>query len=182
MEADMAQQQPPQQQSGAARAQGSFALDDPTRALMQDHSYVKELFQRYLSTQDAQVKQNAGPRICEALLMHTSVEEAVFYPKAKEVDAALVDKCESDHQQADEILVQLQELQAGEAAYDDLMQQLHDAIIAHIELEEQELFPAVRNSAIDLQDLALRMQAYESNLISTQAASGKGPHPGSQLH
>ncbi len=178
----MAQQQPPQQQPGAARAQGSFALDDPTRALMQDHNYVKDLFQRYLSTHDAQVKQNAGPRICEALLMHTSVEEAVFYPKVKEVDAALVDKCESDHQQAEQLITQLQSQQPGQGSYDPLMQQLRDAIYAHIELEEQQLFPAVRNSALDLQDLALRMQAYESSLTASQAREGQATQRGEPLH
>lgn len=164
------------------RGQGSFSLDDPTEALMHDHNYVRQLFQRYLTTQDEQVKQQAGPQICEALQMHTTLEEAVFYPRVQEIDAALVEKCQDDHQGADELLVQLQELQPGEAAYDDLMQQLHDIVVAHIELEEQQLFPAIRTAGIDLQDLALRMQAYESNLISTQAASGKGPHPGSQLH
>lgn len=178
----MAQQQPPQQQSDAARAQGSFALDDPTRALMQDHSYVKELFQRYLSTQDEQVKQNAGPRICEALQIHTSLEEAVFYPKAKEVDAALIDKCESDHQQAEQLISQLQSQQPGQGSYDQLMQQLCDAIYAHIELEEQQLFPAVRNSALDLQDLALRMQAYESSMTATHAREGQAGQRGEPLH
>jgi hypothetical protein len=62
------------------------------------------------------------------------------------------------------------------------MQQLRDAIVAHIEIEEQQLFPAIRNSAMDLQDLALRMQAYESNLISTQAASSQSSQPGNPLH
>ena len=170
------------QDNPSQRAQGSFSLDDPTQALMQDHHYVRQLFQRYLSTNDDQMKRQAGPQICDALQMHTTLEEAVFYPRVQDIDPALVEKCEDDHQQADELLVQLQELQPGEAAYDDLMQQLHDAIMAHIEIEEQQLFPAVRNSAMDLQDLALRMQAYESNLISTQAASGKGQQPGSQLH
>ena len=166
------------QDNANARTQGSFSLDDPTQALMQDHEYVRQLFQRYLSTQDELVKQQAGPQICDALQMHTSLEEAVFYPRVQDIDPALVEKCEDDHQQADELLVQLQELQPGEPAYDDLMQQLRDAIISHIEVEEQQLFPAVRNSAMDLQDLALRMQAYESNLISSQAASGKGSQSG----
>ena len=170
------------QENPSQRAQGSFSLDDPTQALIQDHNYVRQLFQRYLSTQDDRVKQQAGPQICDALQMHTTLEEAVFYPRVQEVDPALVEKCEDDHQLADELLVQLQELQPAEPAYDELMQQLRDAIIAHIEVEEQQLFPAVRNSAMDLQDLALRMQAYEANLISSQAASGKGSQPGSQLH
>lgn len=178
----MAQQQPPQAQAGSARAPGSFALDDPTRSLMQDHHYVKALFQHYLGTQDAQVRQNAGPRICEALQMHTALEETVFYPKAREVDAALAEKCGHDHAQAEQLITQLQAMQVGEARYDQLMQQLRDAIYAHIELEEQQLFPAVRNSALDLQDLALRMQAYESSMAARQAREGQAGQRGEPLH
>ena len=177
------QQESQQTQLGAgARAQGSFAPEDPTRALMQDHDYVRDLFQHYLGTQDAQVKQNAGPRICEALQLHTSLEESVFYPKAREVDAALIDKCIDDHQAAEQLITQLQSLNPGEPAYDDLMLQLRDAIHAHIELEEQQLFPAVRNSTLDLQQLALQMQAYESSIVSSQANASQGAQPGDQLH
>lgn len=163
------------------RDRGSFPLDDPTQSLMHDHNYVRQLMQRYLGTRDKGVRGQAGPQICEALQMHTTLEEAVFYPHVRTLDPALVEKCQDDHQVADELLVQLQELQAGEPAYDELMQQLQDCVIAHMEVEEQQLFPAVRNAGMDLQDLALRMQAYESNLISTQAASGRGAQPGSGL-
>ncbi len=165
-----------------ARSQGNFPLDDPTQSLMHDHNYVRQLMQHYLGTQDKNVWQQAGPQICEALQMHTTLEEAVFYPRVQELDPALVEKCQDDHQVADELLVQLQELQPGEPAYNALMQQLQDCVIAHIEVEEQQLFPAVRNAGIDLQELALRMQAYEANLISTQAASARGAQPGSGLH
>lgn len=165
-----------------ARHPGSFSLDDPFQSLLHDHNYVRRLMQHYLATQDEKVKQQAGPQICEALQLHTTLEEAVFYPRVQECDPALVEKCQDDHQIADALLVQLQELQPGEPAYDDLMQQLHDIVIEHIEVEEQQLFPAVRSAAIDLQDLALRMQAYEANLISTQAASSRSTQPGSNLH
>ncbi len=165
-----------------ARGRGSFPLDDPTQSLIHDHHYVRQLMQRYLGTQDERVKLQAGPKICEALQLHTTLEEAVFYPRVQEIDPALVEKCQDDHQNVDELLVQLQELQPGESAYDDLMQQLQDSVLAHMELEEQQLFPAIRNASLDLQDLALRMQAYEANLISTQAASGRGTQPGGSLH
>ncbi len=183
----MAQQQPPQQapQSSAtpgARAQGSFALDDPTQALMHDHTYVKALFQRYAGTQDGQVKKEAGQRICEALLQHTSLEEAVFYPSARQVDAALVDQCGQDHQAAEELITQLQALGPAGAAYDELIRQLRDAIYAHIELEEQQLFPAVRHSSLDLQDLGLRMQAYESSQAASQARESSQGQRGEPLH
>lgn len=165
-----------------ARGRGSFPLDDPTQSLMHDHNYVRQLMRRYLGTQDQRVKLQAGPQICEALQLHTTLEEAVFYPQVQAIDPALVEKCQDDHQLVDELMVQLQELQPGESAYDELMQQLQDNVVAHMELEEQQLFPAIRNAGLDLQDLALRMQAYEANLISTQAASGHGAQPGGRLH
>lgn len=163
-----------------ARRQGSFPTQDPTQALIQDHEYVKQLMQRYLSTQDPQVKAMAGPQICEALVMHTSLEEAVFYPRVQALDAALIGHCEEDHRAADELIEQLQALTPGEEEYDQLMQQLHEAIVSHITVEEQQLFPTVRSSSLNLQDLALQMQAYESNLVATQAASGQSQRPGSQ--
>ncbi len=163
-----------------ARPQGSFPADDPTQALIQDHEFVKQLMQRYLNTQDAQVKAMAGPQICEALQMHTTLEEAVFYPRVQALDSALIDRCESDHQQADELITQLQSLQPGDEEYDDLMQQLQQAILSHITMEEQQLFPMVRSSSINLQDMALQMKAYEANLISSQAAGSSSRRPGAQ--
>ncbi len=165
-----------------ARSRGSVSLDDPTQSLQHDHDYVRQLLLHYFGTEDERVRQQAGQQICEALQLHTTLEEAVFYPRVQAIDPALVEKCQDDHQVADELLVQLLELQAGEPAFDELMQQLQDSVIAQMEVEEQQLFPAGRSAAIDLQDLALRMQAYEANLISTQAASGRGAQPGSGLH
>ncbi len=73
-----------------ARRQGSFSMDDPMQSLLHDHHYLRQLMQRYLSTQDVKVKRQAGPQICQALQLHTSLEESVFYPRVESLDAALV--------------------------------------------------------------------------------------------
>ena len=153
-----------------ARNQGSFSSDDPTKGLEHDHNYVRKLMQNYLSSQDSAVKKNVGPRICEALEMHTSLEEAIFYPRVKALNNTLIDRCLEDHQHADDLIKQMQEFEPGEADYDDLMQQLHDSVTEHMRIEEQQLFTEVRDSDIDLHDLALQMQAYESNLVAAQAS------------
>ena len=165
-----------------ARSQGNFPMDDPTQGLLHDHQFVRQLMQRYFTTQDEKVKQYAGPKICEALLQHTRLEEAVFYPAVQKLDSAMITHCLDDHHAADELIDQLQSLSPGDAAYDGLMKQLHEAINAHIELEEQQLFPLVRQSSLNLQDLALRMQAYESSIVSTQASSSQRSARGDQLH
>ena len=166
-----------------ARSQGSFPMDDPTQGLLHDHQFVRQLMQRYLATQDEKVKQYAGPKICETLLQHTRLEEAVFYPAVQKLDSAMITRCLDDHHAADELIEQLQNLSPGDSAYDGLMKQLHEAITAYIELEEQQLFPLVRQSSLNLQELALRMQAYESSIVSTQASSSSQRSArGDQLH
>jgi len=167
----------------AARSQGSFPLDDPSQGLLHDHHFVRQLLQRYLSTQDQKVKQYAGPKICEALLQHTRLEEAVFYPAVEKLDAAMITRCLDDHHAADELIEQMQNLSPGDAAYDELMKNLSDAIHAHMELEEQQLFPLVRQSSLNLQELALRMQSYESSVVSAKTkSSGQRTARGDQLH
>lgn len=166
-----------------ARTQGSFPMDDPTQGLLHDHQFLRQLMQRYLNTQDKKVKQYAGPKICETLLQHTRLEEAVFYPAVQKLDPEMITHCLDDHHAADEFIEQLQNLSPGDSAYDELMKQLHETINAHIELEEQQLFPLVRQSSLNLQDLALRMQAYESSVVSAQASStGQRSARGDQLH
>lgn len=162
------------QETIEVRNQGSFPIDDPTRGLEHDHRYVRQLFDRYLTTRDQQVKQHAGPAICDALTMHTSLEEAVFYPRVQDTDKALVERCIDEHHDAEQIISQLQKMEAGKPDYDDLIQQLHDAIMDHIKVEEEQLFPAVRDSGLDLHKLSLQMQAFESNLISTKARESQG--------
>ena len=166
-----------------ARSQGSFPMDDPTQGLLHDHQFVRQLLQRYLSTQDEKVKQYAGPKICAALLQHTRLEESIFYPAVEKLDAAMITRCLDDHHAADELIEQMQSLEPGDSAYDELMSQLNDAIHAHMALEEEQLFPFVRKSNLNLQDLALRMQSFESNMLSAQAkSSGQRAARGDQLH
>ena len=158
------------QDTVSARKQGSFPANDPMQGLIQDHHYVRQLMQRYLSTHDLQVKQQAGPHICEILGLHTSLEEATFYPRVQVLDSALVERCLDDHQQADQLMKQMQNLEPGIPEYDELMQKLHDCIVEHVTMEEEQLFPIVRDSSLDLHEMALQMQLYESNLVAAQAS------------
>ena len=166
-----------------ARSQGSFPMDDPTQGLLHDHQFVRQLLQRYLTTQDQKVKQYAGPRICDALLQHTRLEETVFYPAVEKLDAAMITRCLDEHHAVDDLIEQVQNLSPGSSSSDEVMQHLNDAVLAHMEFEEQQLFPLVRQSSLNLQDLALRMQSYESSMVSAQAKrSGQRTARGDQLH
>jgi hemerythrin superfamily protein len=151
------------------RSSAGFPVDQPLEALKADHSFVRQLFERYLSTHDMKVKQEAGPRILELLDMHANLEETVFYPKVHDADPSLVDHCEQEHQEARQLMDQLSTMNVGDAQYDQLMMQLRDSVMHHVESEEQSLFPKVQQSNIDMTALGVQMQAFEASMVSSQA-------------
>jgi hemerythrin superfamily protein len=141
----------------------------PLEALKKDHQIVKSLFDRYLNTSDVAVKREAGPRILMMLEMHADLEETIFYPKARSVDASLVDHSETEHDEMRQMIQQLRSMQPGDPQCDELYQKLCDTVMDHVEEEENELFPKVRQSNIDLEALGLEMQAYEASMIASHA-------------
>lgn len=161
------------------RGTGGFPVDQPIEALRKDHHFVKQLFDRYQNTQDMQVKQEAGPRIVMLLEMHMAVEESVFYPKVHEVAPELVDHGEHEHEEAKQLMEQIKGMNPGEAQYDQIMMQLAEAVLHHVETEERELFPKVEQSNLDLTAIGLQMQAYEANMVSTMArdSAQRGSRP-----
>ena len=151
------------------RPQGNHSFDQPLQALRQQHEYVRKLFDRYLNTQDVEVKKQAGPEILQQLEMHTALEEAAFYPAVQKIDASLVDECEDEHQQAKQMISQLKGMQPGDAQCDQMYKELCDAIMHHVQVEEQQLFPKVEQSGIDLRSIGDQMQMFDANAVSQQA-------------
>jgi hemerythrin superfamily protein len=153
----------------AHRSHDTFPVDNPMEALKTDHEFVKKLFDRYLNTQDINVKRQAGPQILLALEMHTALEEAVFYPRVHDIDPALVDHSEEEHQQVKDMIAKLKGMDEADPQCDQLFQQLQEAVMHHVESEEQKLFPEVQRATFDLTELGLQMQAFEANMVSAQA-------------
>ena len=155
------------------RPQVDFSSDRPIEGLKQQHQFIKKLFDSYLKTQDVAVKRQAGPQILLQLEMHAALEESTFYPAVQQVDATLVDECEDEHQQAKQMISQLKGMEPGDAQCDRMFQQLCDAIMHHVQVEEQQLFPKVEQSGIDLDQLGTQMQMFESNMLSAQAKASE---------
>jgi hemerythrin superfamily protein len=159
-----------------ARERGEIPSGQPLEALKRDHNYVKQLFDRYLNTNNMAVKREAGQEIIRALELHTDLEEAVFYPKVRNADPELVDRSEHEHQEARELMEQIKGIDMTHPQCAQLFQQLADSVLTHIESEERKLFPEVEQAGIDMDSLALEMQAYEGNALSAQARSSDQPN------
>jgi hemerythrin superfamily protein len=147
----------------------AFPVDNPVQALLRDHDMVRKLADKYQNTQSADVKKQAATQLIQAIHMHSRLEEGVFYPGVRRVDPNLIARFEEDHLAVDDLLATLQGMSMDEARVEPMVRELIDAVLSHIRQEEEQLFPELKQAALDLTAIGLEMQAFEANLVHMQA-------------
>ena len=148
---------------------------DPIQALTRDHDMVRKLADTYLNSSDMEVKKQSAIQLLQAIHTHSRLEESIFYPNVRCLDDNLVRHFEQDHLKVDDLLATLQGMQPDEPRAEPLMREMLNAVLSHIDEEEQQLFPRLQRSNVDMSDIGLQMQSFEANLIHMQAqASDQG--------
>ena len=156
---------------------------DACELLDADHIATKHLFVEYArlafagagtqatgSARRAPAQRPALARkICSELTVHARIEEEIFYPALRGVIDVpqLLDEAQAEHQQAKELIAQIEAMQDGDAAMDDLVSQLARAVENHVKEERDLLFPKARAAEdLDLDALGVEMKARQQELES----------------
>jgi hemerythrin superfamily protein len=149
--------------------------DDPINALLRDHDMVRKLADTYLNSGDKEVKKQAATQLLQAIHTHSRLEESIFYPNVRCLDDNLVRHFEQDHLKVDDLIATLQGMSMDEPRAEPMMREMLNSVLSHIDEEEQQLFPRLRQSNVDMSDVGLQMQSFEANLIHMQGqASDQG--------
>jgi hemerythrin superfamily protein len=148
------------------------ADQDAIELLTEDHRTVDELFEEYESSKDDasdEDKEQIVARICSALEAHATIEEEIFYPAAREAvdedDADMFDEAEVEHEHIKMLVEELKTMTAGEELYDAKVKVLSEYVKHHVEEEEGEIFPCVRDTELDVEALGAEMQARKEELM-----------------
>lgn len=157
------------------RQRGEFPVDQPIEALRTDHQFVRQLFDRYFQAQDVNDKQALGRHVLALLETHTALEESVFYPRVRSVDPGLIDVFEQEHEQANQLIRTLRLMNDGDPQAEPIFRQLADAVLAHIEVEEQQLFPRVEQASFDMSAIGHEMQSVEIRMIADRTQRPVAP-------
>jgi hemerythrin superfamily protein len=150
------------------------AIDHPLDMLLRDHDMVRKLADKYCNSNDIAVKKQAAKQILQALHNHSRVEESVFYPGVRQIDAAMIGHFEQEHLKVDDLIATLQGMSLDEPQADRLMREMIASTLHHIEQEEKEFFPKLERANMDMAPIGLEMQSFEANLIHMQAQVGEG--------
>ena len=149
---------------------------DAITLLEADHREVETLFDQYEGAEDDGQKGAIAAQICLALKVHAQIEEELFYPPARDKtgDADLVDEAIVEHMGAKTLIAQIEAMKPGQPLYDAKVKVLSEQVRHHVEEEESELFPEVRETRIDLDALGAKLANRKAELLALLAPASAG--------
>ena len=119
--------------------------------LRDDHKEIRKLFRDFKSQGDNAIKTKGKivDKIIEALTVHTYIENEVMYPEIRKRVPDLEDdilESYEEHHVADVLVVELAALSPDNERFDAKTTVLIENVEHHIEEEEDEWFPKVREA------------------------------------
>jgi hemerythrin-like domain-containing protein len=133
--------------------------------LKQDHKEIEKAFKAFerAGANAHKEKERVVKKIIELLTVHTYLENEVMYPRVRALVPALeddIDESYEEHHVADLIVMELYGMKPTADRYDAKTTVLIENVRHHIEEEEQEWFPQVREALGRkvLQDIGAEMQ------------------------
>ncbi len=145
---------------------------DAIAMLKADHKQVSSLFEQFELTRSAARKQALVAQICEALTVHATLEEEIFYPAVKTAmrDKALVPEATVEHATVKDLIAQVQGVEAGGEAYDAKVKVMSEYVKHHVKEEQNEMFPKAQKTKLDMVALRDQMLARKEELLASAMA------------
>ncbi len=142
--------------------------------LEQDHREVEEWFDEYdeLKDSDEDRKTELAEKICLALKVHAQMEEEIFYPQAREAsqDNDLIDEAIVEHSTVKNLIAEIEAMEVGEELYDAKIRVLGEMVKQHIKEEEEELFPELQSTKMDLDAVGKELAERKKELMAEMEA------------
>lgn len=113
--------------------------------LEHDHEEVKQMFAESLKNNDT----SKFSQIKKELMIHMEGEEKYYYPKAKKVDKELVEHGIEEHEEAKELIRELDRLGKNDGKFMPIMKELKESVEHHVNEEENKLFPETEKELDD---------------------------------
>ena len=154
-----------------AKATGAIEL------LKEQHDKVKKAFKEFekLDREDTEKQQQLVQSVCEDLKLHTTLEEELFYPAAREAiaDEDLLNEAQVEHETAKMLIEQLENMGPDDPNFHATFTVLGEYVLHHVKEEEGEMFPQVKKTDLDLEDLGARMRSRMEELVGEAAEEEK---------
>ncbi|MES3006932.1 MAG: hemerythrin domain-containing protein [Pseudomonadota bacterium] len=142
---------------------------DAIALLQQDHRDVEKAFKEFERKTKSEfvLKKKLADQIGNELLKHMTVEEEIFYPAIKEkVKGAegMVNEAIVEHAVVRDLIKQIHSMKGNEELFHTKVMVLAELIGHHVKEEEDEMFPKVQKSTLDLPSLGEKIEQRKRQL------------------
>lgn len=145
--------------------------DDALTMLESDHRKVEDLFAE--TKGDSPDLEQLGIKIAQALLVHTEIEEKIFYPAVREraqrernkKEKMFVGHAFHEHRIVKNMLLELSAARGKPASLRAVLSKLEKVVLLHVTEEEKIMFPDAQKlfGAIELQELGRQMEEIKAH-------------------
>jgi hypothetical protein len=117
----------------------SAKVPDAITLLKADHKQVKEWFEEFEDATSSKKKRQLASNICDALTVHTTIEEEIFYPAflAATGDKDMHHEAIIEHDGAKKLIAAIESSDPSDEYYDSKVHVLSEMIKHHVKEEEQ---------------------------------------------
>jgi len=148
---------------------------DAVALLKADHRQVEQWFAEFEKARAASVKRKLAANICQALTIHTEIEEEIFYPAFLQAtkDKDLHHEAVVEHDGAKKLIEEIEQSDPSDDFYDAKVHVLAEMIKHHVKEEEQPggMFAEAKKSKLDLRALGLQLAERKAQLLEVTAAA-----------
>jgi hypothetical protein len=157
--------------SKRGKSRSAVAQQDAIALLKADHRQVEEWFEQFESSRSDERKHKLAQQICQALKVHTEIEEEIFYPAFLQAteDKDTHHEAEVEHGGAKKLIAEIEASGPQDDYYDAKVKVLSEMIKHHVKEEEQRggMFAEARDSDMDLKALGEQLAARKSELMAS---------------
>ena len=154
---------------------------DAIALLKSDHRTVEGLFAEFEGEESKARKITLATRICRELAVHAKVEEELVYPRALGVfakeDQELIWEATVEHGTLSGLIDALGGAAATDDDFDAHVKVLKEYVKHHLREEENEMFPKLRASEIDLEALGSEIAERKAELMDQFNPRRESPTP-----
>lgn len=152
----------------------SPARMDAIALLKADHRQVETWFEQFEKARSDDRKRDLATNICDALRVHSAIEEEIFYPAFYEAtrEEDLHHEAIIEHDGAKKLIAEIESSGPDEEYYDARVSVLSEMIKHHVKEEEQRdgMFAKARSSGMDLAALGEQLASRKAELESSPEA------------
>jgi hemerythrin superfamily protein len=141
---------------------------DAIALLRADHKLVSDLFDEYEKARSNSKKKSLVKQICTELSVHAQIEEEIFYPAAKKAlkDKELIPEATVEHATLKDLIAQVEGVEPDGEMFDAKIKVMSEYVKHHVKEEQNELFPKVKTTNLDLVELGAQLTERKEELLA----------------